>query len=284
MANDQYQYDKPSQAGTRFNAGFCVQDLDGKIDDQALSISKLYVGGTDKFWSCNDAIGAKYYYSQVAGDCYPVILFLEQKGVPAGSILTTIYTSTFVSTSVVALGSSTEQTSVATISTTATSATWTTATSSSSFSPSCSSAVSKSTHYTTSVDALAVTRPVPISTKSASEPCVSQTPQKFRLKAVEKKEPTSEEKDTSQPPILNQIFGMTQVNTLTGQDENLVNLVRYNNGFKSEPDNPLRTRPVEWSICGIGLTSSPELNRVQGYYKCNIDGTDGIYGGPSGVR
>ncbi|KXT00196.1 hypothetical protein AC578_7027 [Pseudocercospora eumusae] len=82
VANDQLQWDRPSQSGTRWNSGFCIQTLD-MVENANLSnhgpISRLALGDRFQFWTCNhDETLAKLYWSQVNTDCQPVMIALDQ--------------------------------------------------------------------------------------------------------------------------------------------------------------------------------------------------------------
>ncbi|KXT18314.1 hypothetical protein AC579_956 [Pseudocercospora musae] len=89
VANDQLQWDRPSQSGTRWNSGFCMQTL-YMVENANLSnngpVSRLALGDRLQFWTCNhDEALAKLYWSQVNMDCQPVMVALDQVWPPVGA-------------------------------------------------------------------------------------------------------------------------------------------------------------------------------------------------------
>ncbi|KAF7188726.1 hypothetical protein HII31_09978 [Pseudocercospora fuligena] len=89
VANDQLQWDRPSQSGTRWNSGFCIQTLD-MVENANLSnhgpVSRLALGDRLQFWTCNhDEALAKLYWSRINVDCQPVMVALDQVWPPVGA-------------------------------------------------------------------------------------------------------------------------------------------------------------------------------------------------------
>ncbi|EME88565.1 uncharacterized protein MYCFIDRAFT_89224 [Pseudocercospora fijiensis CIRAD86] len=82
VANDQLQWDRPSQSGTRWNSGFCIQTLDmvqNANQSNHGSVLRLALGDRTQFWTCShDEALAKLYWSQVNADCQPVMVALDQ--------------------------------------------------------------------------------------------------------------------------------------------------------------------------------------------------------------